>query len=139
MKPNLTILAALALWGCAQSEPTAPAQTRPIDSAPSSPPENPATGSSEVWVWLMVVDQAGVCIPGATIQVVAGQDVGEPITQETPCDAWAYSGGVDYHHLIAGVRMTLRATAPGYAAEEKTITPGSGPMSATIFAPLPLY
>jgi len=86
----------------------------------------------------MVVDQAGVCIPGATIQVVAGQDVGEPITQETPCDAWAYSGGVEYHKLNAGVRMTLRAAAPGYAAEDTTVTPGSGPLSAIIFAPLPL-
>jgi len=87
----------------------------------------------------MVVDQTGVCIPGATIQVVAGQDVGEPITQETPCDAWAYSGGVEYHKLNAGARMTLRAAAPGYAAEDTTVTPGSGPLSAIIFAPLPLH
>jgi len=86
----------------------------------------------------MVVDQGGACIPGATIQVVAGQHVGEPITQE-PCDAWAYSGGVEYHNLTAGVPMTLRATAPGYAAEDTTVTPASGPVSAIIFAPLPLH
>jgi hypothetical protein len=128
MKSARTFLAAVALWGCAQPEPTAP-----------SPPENPPTGSSDVWIWLMVVDQSGVCIPGATIQVVAGQDVGEPVTQETPCDAWAYSGGVEYHNLTAGVRMTLRATAPGYAAEEKTITPVGGSVSAIIFEPLPLH
>ena len=128
MKSARTFLAAVALWGCAQPEPTAP-----------SPPENPPTGSSDVWIWLMVVDQAGACIPGATIQVVAGQDVGEPIAQETPCDAWAYSGGVEYHNLIAGVRMTLRATAPGYAADEKTIAPYGGPVSAIIFEPLPLH
>ena len=101
MKSARTFLAALALWGCAQPEPTAP-----------SPPENPPTGGSDVWIWLMVVDQGGACIPGATIQVVAGQHVGEPITQE-PCDAWAYSGGVEYDNLTAGVPMTLRATAPG--------------------------
>ena len=127
MKSARSFLAALALWGCAQPEPTAP-----------SPPENPPTGSSDVWIWLMVVDQTGACIPGATIQVVAGQDVGEPITQDTPCDVWGEEGGVEYHHLTAGVSMTLRATAPGYAVEKKTITPLGGWVSATIFAPLPL-
>jgi len=138
MKPAFAILTGVALLGCAQPEPTAPSETRPIDSSPSSPLE-PPTGSPDVWIWLMVVDQTGVCIPGATIQVVAGQDVGEPITQETPCDAWAYSGGVEYHKLSAGVSMTLRAAAPGYAAEDTTVTPGSGPLSAIIFAPLPLH
>ncbi len=127
MKSAFAILAALALGGCARSDPTAPLQ-----------PQNPATGNTDVWIWLMVVDQGGGCIPGATIRVVAGQDVGEPITQETPCDAWGYSGGVEYHHLIAGVPMTLRATAPGYASQDTTVTPASGPVSAIIFAPLPL-
>ena len=138
MKPTLAILAAVALWGCARSEPTTP--LRSTDSPqPSPPPEIPPTGSSGAWIWLRVVDQTGVCIPGATIQVVVGQDIGEPITQETPCDAWAYSGGVEYHNLTAGVPMTLRATAPGYAAEDTTVSPGSGPVSAIIFAPLPLH
>jgi hypothetical protein len=122
------ILAAVALWGCARSEPTAPLK-----------PQNPPTGNTDTWIWLMVVDQTGACITGATIQVVAGQDVGEPITQQTPCDAWGEEGGVEYHHLTAGMSMTLRATAPGYATEEKTITPFGGPVSAIIFAPLPLH
>ena len=87
----------------------------------------------------MVVNPSGGCIPAATIQVVAGQAVGEPITQETPCDVWGYSGGVEYHNLTAGVSMTLRATAPGYAAEEMTITPFGGAQSAIIFAPRPLH
>lgn len=82
----------------------------------------------------MAVDPSGLCIPGATIQVVAGQAIGEPITQETPCDVWGYSGGVEYHNLTAGVSMTLRATAPGYAAEEMTITPFGGPQSVISFA-----
>jgi hypothetical protein len=87
----------------------------------------------------MVVDESGVCIPGATIQVVAGQAVGEPITQETPCSVWDYSGGVEYQNLTAGVPMTLRATAPGYAVDEKTITPFNGPQTAYVFAPRPLH
>jgi hypothetical protein len=91
------------------------------------------------WIWVMVVDPNGGCIPGATIQVVAGQAGGEPITQETPCSVWDYAGGVEYHNLIAGVPMTLRATAPGYAVEEKTITPFGGPQMAIIFAPRPLH
>jgi hypothetical protein len=128
MKSARTFLAALALWGCAQPEPTAP-----------SPPENPPTGGSDVWIWLMVVDQTGVCIPGATIQVVGGPQCGPPLTQETPCNAWGYSGGVEYDNLTAGVPMTLRATAPGYAADDTTVTPASNPVSAIIFAPLPLH
>jgi hypothetical protein len=87
----------------------------------------------------MVVDGSGGCIPGATVQVAQGQAVGEPITQETPCSVWDYSGGVEYHNLTAGVSMTLRATAPGYAVEEKTITPFLGPQTAFIFAPRPLH
>jgi hypothetical protein len=127
MKSACAFLAAVALWGCAQSEPAAPLQ-----------PTNPPTDSGDVWILLMVVDPYGVCIPGATIQVVAGQDVGAPITQETPCEVWGDWGGVEYRHLTAGVPMTLRATATGYATEEKTITPRGGPVSAIFFAPLPL-
>ena len=83
----------------------------------------------------MVVAQSGACIPGATVQVVAGQAAGNPVTQETPCSVWDYAGGVEFHNLTAGLPMTLRATAPGYAAEEKTITPFGGAQEAIIFAP----
>ncbi|HEY5417972.1 MAG TPA: hypothetical protein VIK41_24215, partial [Gemmatimonadaceae bacterium] len=133
-------LAALALWGCAPSEPTTP--LRSTDSphpSPPPPPEIPPTGSSGAWIWLMVVDQTGLCITGATTQVVSGQHVGGPVTQETPCNVWGYSGGVEYHGLTAGVAMTVRATAPGYATEEKTIYPGGDAVSAIIFEPLPLH
>ena len=92
-----------------------------------------------VWIWVMVVDSTGVCIPGATVQIVAGQAVGNPTTQETPCTVWDYEGGIEYHNLIAGVSMTLRAAAAGYAAEEKTITPFGGPQTAIIFEPHPLH
>ena len=86
----------------------------------------------------MVVDPSGACIPGATVQVVAGQAVGNPIKQETPCGVWDYAGGVEIHNLAAGVPMTLRATAAGYAPQEMTITPYGGAQSAIIFAPHPL-
>ena len=91
-----------------------------------------------VWIWVMVVDPSGACIPGATVQVVAGQAVGNPITQETPCSVWDYSGGVEYHNLAAGVSMTVRASAPGYVAEEKIITPFGGPQTIIDFVLRPL-
>jgi hypothetical protein len=138
MKPARTFLAAVALWGCAQSEPTS-SQPRGTESPPSTAPENPPTGSSDVWIWLMVIDRTGVCISGATTEVVAGQHTGQPVTQQTPCDAWAYSGGVEYHELTAGVPMTIRATAPGYATEDTTITPGGGPVSAITIVPRRLH
>jgi len=135
MKLALTILTAVALWGCAQAEPTSPTVAKTPSTSPAT---TPPTGSADVMIWLMVVDQSGVCIPGATIQVVAGQAVGQPIAQETPCSVWDYSGGVEYHHLSPGVSMTLRATTPGYVTEEKTITPVEGPVSVIDFAPLPV-
>jgi len=86
----------------------------------------------------MVIDRTGACIPGATIQVVAGQAVGNAVTQETPCSVWDYAGGVEFHYLTAGVPMTLRATAAGYADEERTVTPFGGPQSVIEIAPHPL-
>jgi len=70
---------------------------------------------------------------------VQGQAVGEPITQGTPCSVWDYSGGVEYHDLTAGVSMTIRATAPGYTTEEKTITPFVGPQTVIDLELRPLH
>jgi hypothetical protein len=83
----------------------------------------------------MVVDETGVCIVGATVQVVSGQGLGQTITQTTPCDAWAYDGGVVFRDLTPGAEMTLRASAPGYATQEKTVVPSLGPQMAVLFAP----
>lgn len=87
----------------------------------------------------MVVEATGACIPGATVQVVAGQAAGNPVAQETPCSVWDYAGGVEYHDLAAGVPMTLRATAPGYATKDSTVTPSTGPQSAIILELRPLH
>jgi hypothetical protein len=81
----------------------------------------------------MVVDEAGLCIVGATIEVVDG--AGHAVTQTTPCDAWAYDGGVVFRDLTPGVEMTLRASASGYAAQEKTVVPSLGPQMAVLFTP----
>ena len=56
-------------------------------------------------------------------------------TQQTPCDAWADGGGFEFKPVAAGIPMTLRVSAPGYADLEKTVTPSLGPQQAVIFAP----
>ena len=127
MKIALTMLCALPLAGCsADALPTYP-------DLPHDPPlERPV---SPTWLWGMVVDDTGVCIPGATVTVVKGQGLGQSITQRTPCDAWAYDGGFIFSNLTPGVAMTLRSSAVGYAAEEKTVVPHSGPQMAVLFTP----
>jgi hypothetical protein len=86
-------------------------------------------------LWGMVVDETGVCIAGATVQVVSGERPGQIITQTTPCDAWAYDGGFVLTGLTAGVEVTLRASAPGYAEQERTFVPTSWPLMAVLLTP----
>ena len=120
------ILATLTLFGCSHGA---------ADRIPTTPSTPAPLAGSLTFLWAMVVDETGVCIAGATLQVVRGQAVGQPITQATPCDAWAYDGGVMFRNLTPGVEMTLRASAPGYSAQEKTIIPSLGGQLATLFTP----
>jgi hypothetical protein len=128
MKFAVTLLLTLTLFGCskeiAQQLPTAPGP--PVPTAP--------TAGSSASLWGMVVNGSGVCIVGATVEVVRGQGLGQSITQATPCDAWAYDGGVVFRDLTPGVEMTLRASASGYAAQEKTVVP-VGAQTAVLFEP----
>jgi hypothetical protein len=48
------------------------------------------------------------------------------MTQETPCDAWGYSGGFEFDSLTPGVPMTLRASAQGYVDRDTTVYPTLG-------------
>ena len=82
----------------------------------------------------MVVDENGICIKDATIEVVDGQAVGQRLTQTEPCNAWWVTDLV-FKDLTPGVKMTLRASATGYAPQEKTVVPTLGPQAAVIFAP----
>ena len=102
----------------------------------SSGPSNEVTaavGGTPTWLWGMVVDERGVCIDGGTVEVIGGQRLGETITQETPCDAWSYSGGFVFHNLTPGVEMIIRASAPGYVPLVKTVRPYSGGQTAFLF------
>src|SRR5215213_7541609 len=88
------------------------------DKSPMSPtPTTPTPTSAEQpdeSIWALVAHDSGVCIVGATVQVVAGQAIGQSGAQTEPCDVWGYGGGVSFSHLKLGVKMTLRASASGY-------------------------
>jgi hypothetical protein len=129
MKFALLLVATLTLVGCSHDSP----QRSP--AAPSPTPVPTAEPASSAFLWAMVVDESGACIGGATIQVVGGQSAGVSVPQTTPCDAWAYDGGVVFKDLTPGVAMTLRATAPGWAPLEKTVVPSSGATGAILFTP----
>ena len=107
----------------------------------SSRPSNEVwfTIGSLTWLQAKVVDESGVCIVDATVQVVRGQGVGPSITQKTPCNAWGDEfpslGGVFFNDLTPGVEMTLGASAPGYAALERTVIPLLGPMRTVLLVP----
>ena len=130
MTTALKVLSALTLLGCSGENPYR------LPTYPEPPPDLPPGQSpSPTSIWGMVVDETGVCIPGATVAVVKGQGLGQSITQRTPCDAWAYDGGFIFSNLTPGVAMTLRSSAMGDAAEEKTVVPHSGPQMAVLFTP----
>jgi hypothetical protein len=82
----------------------------------------------------MVINETGSCIVGATVEVVRGQGFSQSITQTTPCDAWGDDGGFVFRDLTPGAEMTLRTSALGYGALEKTVVP-NGAQRAILFEP----
>jgi hypothetical protein len=69
---------------------------------------------------VLVIDDSGGCIPGATVVVVRGEGVGQSGTHTRPCDAWSYDQEILFVGLTPGAAVTLRASAPGYAETEVT-------------------
>jgi len=123
MRIAVAILSTLTLLGCSPEK---------VERQLGTSPNAPVASSTLALLWGMVVDESGLCIVGATATVVRGQAVGQSITQTTPCNAWAYDGGFDFSGLTPGVEMTLRLSALGYDAKEKTVTPSLGPQMAVV-------
>ena len=120
MKFGVAILVIVALAGCS-SESVSRIPTAPPSPVPAPPPPAPATDSALLWV--MVINENGGCIDGATIQIVRAQGAGEPIPQRTPCGAWDYDGGLLLTDLAPGVELRLRGVAGGYAQREMSFLP----------------
>ena len=124
MKFALPVFVALTLFGCSpESTPTDP--NPPVTTDSPTP-----TRGALTWLWGMVIDQTGLCIEDAMVEVVSGQAQGQRIMQDPACDAWGYSGGFVFKELSPGVEMTLRASAPGWSTEEQTFVPYLGPQTA---------
>ena len=128
MKFGVTILVIVALAGCSRES------VPPIPTAPDSPvAPAPPTGSALLYV-MVISSGSGVCIEGATIQIVSAEGAGEPIPQRTPCDVWAYDGGLLLTDLTPGVKLTLRGAASGYTPREMSFLPFPMPGSyQTVF------
>jgi hypothetical protein len=132
---RLPALFLLAVATSACSGDSNPAPTVPTVPDAPAPPTPSGPSSSVAFLWGMVIERSGVCIVGASVRVLDGQRAGESMTQETPCDAWGYSGGFGWDSLKAGIPMTLRLSAPGYVDLDTTVTPTAGPQQAFLFEP----
>ena len=130
MKSACRIALVLATFACSQDDalrlPAAP--NPPIPVPPSGPPVPP--NSSLGTVWILVVDDSGVCVDSASVTVLSGQRVGESVQQITPCGRWDAGGGIEFRSLTPGVAMTLRVSAPGYLTLERTVLPATGTYTA---------
>jgi len=127
MYSKAMVLVAFTVAACSGESVT------PLPTVPNPPV--PPVPSGSTFLWGMVIEQSGICIPDARVRVVAGQRAGENLTQVTPCDAWGYGAGFVFNPVTAGVPMTLRISAPGYVDLDTTLTPSLGPQQAVLIAP----
>ena len=134
---------ALLALGCGSGptpvSPSTVASTPPAAIVPATPPPTPppatppATGTT--FVWAMVLQETGVCIPGASIEIVSGQRAGERVVQKTPCNAWGEEGGVVFTDVSVGVPIALRASAVNFESQERVVIPVSNGQMAILFEP----
>jgi hypothetical protein len=82
---------------------------------PQSPEPTPTAPSGHLWG--QVLDRSGICIRGATVEIVQGPGIGRKSGQPEQCDAWAYEG-YWFDDLPLGTKVTLRATASGYQPQD---------------------
>ena len=93
-------------------------------ATPPPPPSPPPQPSNRYALWGVVVTPSGVCIEGATVEVVGGPELlGEKVTQTLPCDLRRSTGGFEFDDVPIAI-MILRASAPGYFSREQTVETG---------------
>lgn len=111
----LPMLIALSCAACS-------GQTLPAGPTPElrSPVDRPAPARATIAV--MAVQENGICIEDAVLDIVSGQRAGEHYAPQGFCDAW-WIGGFELRDLEPGVDLTLRFSAPGYASTEWTVAP----------------
>lgn len=133
---KLVLIVAMALSAVACGGGIPPTAPTPPPSAPSNPPvpDPPAPAppapvvTGIVWVVVLPEGGSGVCITGATVQVIVDGAVVQSKTQQ-PCDYWDPDYDLVFKDLpVTGV--TVRASAPGYLTREITATPSNGPITA---------
>ena len=144
MRFALIAVVILTQVGCAREAarplPTAPSPTvatAPNPSVPTAPdlpaPAPPPAVPRELTFVMVIVlegDGSGLCIPGATVEIVRGQGLGRRATQTgRDCSSWD-PGDVKFDGLTLGEELTLRASAVGHAAKERTVVPTSGAQTA---------
>lgn len=137
MKYALPMLTTLALLGCSSGDsapPTAPSPPPPPQASPAPNPPAPRPGATASF-WAIVIPRGGggACIVGATVEIVAGQAIGQSGTMPEVCDVW-WVNGAFFRGLTVGVEMTVRASAPGYLTQDLNVmpTPDPGPLMATV-------
>lgn len=129
-----TVVATVALSACVGGDaPLVTPGGRPTPRDLPPPPPAPASRpSGEGIIWTLVVDRTGLCVEGAVTEIVAGPGTGRRAVQETPCDAWAYYGGAMFGGLAPDTAVTLRASAPRYAARDTMVVPAVRSFRATV-------
>ena len=117
----------LTLVGCGREA------ARPLPTSTAPDPPSPALPHALTFVWVVVLDGggSGLCIPGATVEVVRGQGLGRRLTHSTlGCSYWYPDCHATFDGLNQGDELTLRASALGYAAKETTVIPTPGGQTA---------
>jgi len=113
MRFAITTVVTLALCGC--SGPPLPSAPTPVvaEPLPSAP------------VYFDVSEElsdgrTGLCIDGATVEIVSGELTGWSVRMHCNWDYW--SGlWIGFGLLPEGRLVTFRASAPGFVARERTI------------------
>ena len=131
------MLSASLIVACAGelSRPVPTPRSAPSPGAPGVPDPRPSAKAS---LWLVVADRDSYCIPGGSIRVVDGQLAGETRVQDQlPCSVWDYGMGISLSGLEPGVKMTITASAPGYAEQSETFYPNAFGGGAFFFTLVP--